>query len=191
MIKQPEFVCVATLKSERRYTDKIVRLLGEPDKYAPNPHYKCAPEMKLYGIERVLEFEKTPEFQEAFANSRKRSESAKKSAKKGVITKTKQTCSYALLGLTIDLPDLTEKELTKIACEHYNQLRDFSAPEMATPRSDKNFLKRITVNYLRHMCSDYDESLDDLRGQVRKDLAYLEVREKVEESIYERYPYLL
>ena len=194
-MKQPEFFSVAQLKRERLYTDSIINLLGEPDKYARNPYYRSAPDMKQYKIERVLEFEKTPEFKAAFVICRKLSERATKGAKKGVITKIEKTCDVALSTLCIDLPDLSREELTLIACEHYNQLKQLTVEydyfKEATPASDEGFLKRITGNYLRHMCSEYDDSLDGIRGQVGKDIAYSEVREKIEEAIREKYPYLI
>lgn len=47
----------------RGWTDGAIdRLLGEPDKYAPNPHYKSAEPMRLYRLSRVQLLEETAEF---------------------------------------------------------------------------------------------------------------------------------
>lgn len=46
------------------------------------------------------------------------------------------------------------------AQRHYNQRGD---NKTATNESDQHFLERITVNYLRHVCSHYDDHRDFLR----------------------------
>lgn len=48
------------------------------------------------------------------------------------------------------------------AQRHYNQRNPDKRP--ADLVSDPNFLERITVNYLRHVCSHYDACRDFLRG---------------------------
>ncbi len=41
--------------AEHGWTKKAIEeFLGEPDKLAPNPHYACAPKMRLYKVDRVL-----------------------------------------------------------------------------------------------------------------------------------------
>ena len=46
----------ATLKKEFGLTDKLIRELGEPDKFVKNPHYKSGPCAALYHVERVEHF---------------------------------------------------------------------------------------------------------------------------------------
>lgn len=48
------------------------------------------------------------------------------------------------------------------AQRHYNQRNPEKRP--ADLVSDPHFLERITVNYLRHVCSHYDATRDFLRG---------------------------
>jgi hypothetical protein len=40
------------------------KLLGDPDRYAVNPHYRSAPPMRLYRVERVLAKQNSGEFEE-------------------------------------------------------------------------------------------------------------------------------
>lgn len=188
----------------RGWTDSLIKkFLGNPDKYRDNPYYKCAGKMKLYTIERVLQTEETPAFKAAFVISQKRSLKAKESAEKAIDTKIDKLCDLVLEQTGIYLPDYTPEELTLAACEHYNSLCwmpehiYFKKIESgwvfreASPQSDKNFLNRITVNYLRHTYSDYDDSLDYIQGRVGKDVAYSQIREEVDEAIYNKYPWLL
>ena len=80
------------------------------------------------------------------------------------------------------------------AIVHYNArrwIRDLDVePEPARLTSDPQFLERITVNYLRHAVSDYDDVLADLTRRVGKDEAYICVRTKVLEEIARVYPKL-
>lgn len=65
---------------------------------------------------------------------------------------------------TVDLPvaDMHLGRAVRRAIAHYNQRNPDKPP--ATPQSNPQFLERITVNYLRHICSNYDQCRDFLRG---------------------------
>ena len=58
-----EYICYSSLKS-RGWTDKLISNLLPPPKLVKNPHYKSAPEMKLWDKNVVEEAEKKPEFSE-------------------------------------------------------------------------------------------------------------------------------
>ena len=58
-----EYICYSSLKS-RGWTDKLISNLLPPPKLVRNPHYKSAPEMKLWDKKVVEEAEKQPEFSE-------------------------------------------------------------------------------------------------------------------------------
>jgi hypothetical protein len=48
---------------ERGWTEAMIRdLLGEPDRYVDNPHYKSAGQMRLWRLQRVEAAEAAPEF---------------------------------------------------------------------------------------------------------------------------------
>jgi hypothetical protein len=72
-----EYWTESTLLKERGWSKgRIARLLQNPDKLVPNPHYRSGPKMKLYAQSRVLAAEALPEFI-AFKNSaQKRAEKA-------------------------------------------------------------------------------------------------------------------
>jgi hypothetical protein len=58
-----EYWAECTLLKERGWSKgRISKLLKEPDKLVPNPHYSKAPKMRLYARSRVLEAEASPEF---------------------------------------------------------------------------------------------------------------------------------
>jgi hypothetical protein len=201
-MSKDEFISVKGLKKGRSWTDTLIeRFLGEPDKLVINKYYRSGPRVRLYKLERVLQAEETSEFKAAFVISQKRSMKAKEAAEKGIDTKIDKLCDE-ILGITGDsLPDFTPEELTLAACKNYNSL---GIPEHiyfkiiesggdfreASPQSEKPFLDRITVNYLRHTYFGYDESLSYIDGRVGKDIAYSMLREEIDEAIHEKYPWL-
>jgi hypothetical protein len=64
-----EYWTESTLLKERGWSKgRIAKLLKDPDKLVPNPHYRTAPKMRLYAQSRVIEAEASPEFV-AFKNS--------------------------------------------------------------------------------------------------------------------------
>lgn len=198
-----ECASVTGLKKGRGWTDSLIeKFLGQPDKLAINQYYRTGPRVRLYELERVLRAEETPEFKAAFVISQKRSLKAKEVAWKGIETKTDNLCDSILDMTGISLPDYTPEELTLAACKHYNshcfipehiyfkRIESGGGFREASPQSDKTFLNRITVNYLRHTYFGYDESLSYVRGRIGKDIAYSMLRKEVEEMIYEKYPWL-
>lgn len=72
-----EYWTESTLIKERGWSKgRIARLLKEPDKLVPNPHYRSGPKMRLYARSRVLEAEALPEFVAFKASAPKRAEKA-------------------------------------------------------------------------------------------------------------------
>ena len=77
--KLDEFISVAGLK-DRGWTDSGVRrFLGDCDRSAENPIYKCAAPMRLYSMDRAKAVEVTDEFQNWREASERRRESELKS----------------------------------------------------------------------------------------------------------------
>ena len=62
----------------------------------------------------------------------------------------------------VTIADLNLATAVRLAVRHYNARRD-PATKPATTSSNPQFLERITVNYLRHVCSNYDAHRDFLR----------------------------
>ena len=59
-IREKEKMTQSRLISERGWTKGLIDdLLGEPDLLVDNPHYKTAPQMRLYFLDRVKEIEET------------------------------------------------------------------------------------------------------------------------------------
>ncbi len=82
--------------------------------------------------------------------------------------------------------------LTREAVEHYNCLwqdrgRD---DKFADVNADPAFLERITVNFLRHEGTQYEERLVDIWGKVGAEEARERVKIRVLEAIGKAYPHL-
>jgi hypothetical protein len=72
-----EYWTESTLLKERGWSKgRIAKLLKNPDKLVPNPHYRTAPKMRLYAQSRVLAAEALPEFATFKTSAPKRAEKA-------------------------------------------------------------------------------------------------------------------
>ncbi len=178
---------------QRGWTDKAIDLFLVPDKVVDNPHYKSAPKMQLYLIKRVEDIEKSAEFQHFQDKNKKRVVSSKKA----VETKRKRLLKE-VQNWAIHLKSQDYQEVLKNAIKSYNRFKQETAFEhgwdnydfQPTMDSDKEFIERITVNYLRHNQSNYDNKLDKLFGKVGKSEAYNILNRKIYDKITEVYPQL-
>jgi hypothetical protein len=209
-----DYFCKPELR-ERGWTDGLIkRLLGEPDQWKRNPHYRSGPQMGLYLCFRVqaAEAEHQAELDDARKKRSRRCEAAQKAAKtrceaaqKAAKTKRRKIMRESLNAIKLQ-ERLPLPELVKRACAHYNALpprRRYSRHDdreddwgddweyfdkrEASPDSDKSFLDRICVNYIRHALTDYDYAISE-RGKVGGRLVYQPVRRKVFEEIAKMYP---
>lgn len=175
-----QYVTVPKLK-ERGWTDTLIRKhLGEPDSFKRNPVYRSAAPMRLYRMERVQSVENS----EMWATLQQHTDSRKQSAEKAVQTKVSRLLQQ-LESLVIVVPQLPAAELLQAACVHYNRRQGYQS---ATPNSDPAFLERITVNYLRHVLTTYEDELAKTFGKVGVRKAELEIRQKVYGAIAIAYP---
>jgi len=55
---------------------------------------------------------------------------------------------------------------------------------------DVEFLHRITVNFLRHQGTSYEEKLDEIFGKTGVNAAYIAIKKKVLEAIAKEYLFL-
>lgn len=187
-MKTSDKLYTKTQLKERGWTEGLVaKLLPEPDQIKPNPHHRSGPPMRLYRTDRVAEAEACEAFQEATAALANR----RRAAMKGVSTK-REKLKANLESVEIKVPRLDERRLIKRACDHYNarQIDRGNMDLCASESSDRLFLERITVNYLRHELTPYEDELTNIAGQVGADDARMDIKEKVLDAIAEEYPWL-
>lgn len=173
----------------RGWTASLIRdYLGEPDARSPNPHFRKAAEVCLFKLERILAAEKRDDFAAALERSRARS----RSAMKGVERQREELCG-AVRGLSITVETMSLKQARRLACQNYNEHQlgrgsdsDPVAPETVEPA----FLDRITVNFLRHCCTNYDSDVDSLSGRTGRDRARHVLKARTLSEIAATYPAL-
>ena len=190
-VPDTEFVSKSTLKS-RGWTDKSIEsFLKKPDKTTKNPYYTSASPMKLYLTSRVLVAEQSGEYIAFQKVSNKR----KASSLKATQTKKKQLLQR-IKECRIELERKSPTEVKQDAIVSYNDFKEQMLWEReheytpATENSDDEFLNRITVNYLRHNLSNYDDQLAAIFGRVGVGDAYAILNEKIYAKIAETYPHL-
>lgn len=171
---------------QRGWNDLLINsLLGKPDKTKRNPHYRSATPMSLYLEERVNEAEKTEDFINHIANR----ESRVAAAQKAVATKTSNIIDY-VNNLEISIPYIIPDLLTKKACRHYEELWAERGESRSAVGGDIVFINRITVNYLRHECSNYEYELAAIYKKTGKGKAYDLLKSRILDAIAEKYPEL-
>jgi len=182
-----KYISKAGLKA-RGWTDSMIRrLLGDPDLTVRNPYYRKAPEMKLYLIERVNRIEGSDIFLELKEKSMKRSEAMKKVAK----MKESELLKY-IDSIEIEVKKMEIEKIKNLAIEEYNfhqgEIDHFENMLIGKKDLDSAFLSRITVNYIRHNLTNYEDLLEELEGKVGKYEAYIKLKNKILEKIAEVYP---
>jgi len=182
----------AQLKARGWTEAAITEFLGLPDSTIPNPRSRRAAPICLYDTVRVEEVEASDEWKAWKVESAVRSARAKATAER-----RREQLLQSLADWQPSFPvgdNTTLDDVIEAACVSYNERlssRDWDDHRSyASPRSDERFLRRITVNYLRHNVSDYDAMLDSLHGKVGINDAVDLVRERVYAAIAERFPEL-
>jgi hypothetical protein len=180
MPDKPQYISKAGLK-ERGWTDTgITKFLGPCDKTAVNPHYRKAAPMHLFLVDRVVAAEQTDAYRQFTEKNKNRVTGAKKAVK----TK-KERLLEELMGWQINVKKKKYHKVVRNAINSYNSFHHMLNVERgheyikASKNSDPEFLHRITVNYLRHNLSSYEERLDDLFGKVGKTEAYIILNRKI------------
>lgn len=157
----------------RGITDGLIqKFFPEPDKLGPNPRHPSFAPQKFYDLKRVLAVEATVAFTEAAAKAVQK----QRGAQKALETKKTSTTSKARQAFVVNgLEGLTDAQLRKNARADYNRRWDEEIQEgtkaKATSASPKTFQARITVNYVRHQLSNYDQVLDQLAGKTGRNEA--------------------
>lgn len=173
-----------TALRERGWTASMVKaILGEPDLLKKNPMYAKASLMKLYLESRVLEAEESS----AFAEMKERSAPRRAASRKAVETK-REALLRQVAEMKVSVEVISAAEVRRQAIEAYerwNEDRDHVRPD-----ADRSFIDRISVNYVRHHLTIYDEALEEVAGRVGIADAATMIRQKVYGAIANAYPYL-
>ena len=165
-----EFVSHAGLIGKRQWTESaIAKFIGAPHRTAPNPHRKNGPAMKLYAIKIIEEVESSA----GFVAWRDSSRSRKQGAHAAVETKKRNLLAH-IESVKIAVPILDSAELLARALRNYNAHNSWKAERFddwtpATAESiarDQAFRERITVNYLRHCLTSYEQRLEQMYGKT-------------------------
>lgn len=177
----------ATSIRERGWTNGLItKFLGEPDQLKKNPFYRDAAPVRLYDLSRVEAAELSPEWITASAQTQHR----RAGASKAVRTKT-DALLKKVEQLRVEVKVLPLDQVRKLAINNYNRApRRERDNNLASADDDPLFLDRITVNYIRHSLTTYDEHLHEIERMVGKDDAYRAIRTKVLNAIAAAYPTL-
>lgn len=193
MMTNDEYITKPHLKN-RGWTDAMVKkFLGAPDMTKPNPHYKSAAPMGLWLAKRVNQAERTA----AWKAEKEKSVGRKASAQKAVKTKTQKAIEFAQT-VAIMVPTMDYEKLLDKACKSYNSWHQYDRNgyfkfdfNPASPlESDKDFLHRITTNYLRHECTSYENELYKLYGKTGVSEAHDILQQRINDEICRIYPQL-
>lgn len=187
-----EYINKSMLK-QRGWTESMIKkILGNEDASKDNPMYKSAPPMKLYLMKRVIDAEATDEF----IKRKIRAESRSKTMK-NIAENKRQELLDKIEKMTFKIRVIPEKQLLNNAIKSYNDFHEMIAMERnnfdydyATPKSDRNFLERIEVNYIRHNLTKYDNTLENLAGKIGINDAAIKIKFLILDAISEKYPYL-
>ena len=174
---------------DRGWSESLIkRFMPEPDKTKTNPAYRKAPPMKLYSTDRIAEIESTADFQQAQQKADARRLTGL------LVAGRRRSVTLAKVEALPEpeLPDWNREKLIARAVRNYNAIWENRGREdkFATVDADECFLQRITVNYIRHMLTEYERRLDALFGQVGKQDACIIVKNKVLQAIGNKYHWL-
>ena len=180
-----EFITKTDLISKRKWTDALLKkYMTEPDLIKNNPHYGRASEMKLYKISRVESIEKNEQFLIDFQKTILR----RKSSLKMVETK-KDNLLIEISELPSSVEFIPRNELVPLVIDDYND-RNYYKDYLTLRDLDQSTLERLTVNYIRHQLTSYDQCLGLIFSKVGKKEGYRLLRERIYNCISESYPEL-
>ena len=163
----------------------IKRFLGSPHR-VQNCRSKTFGDyvVNWYLESAVLSSENKAEFK-AFQEKK---EARAVSSQKAVATKIEKAIETAK-SIKIGLERHDLGWLKKQACESYNDYHSDYCPDAST-KSDHKFLDRITVNFIRHELSNYEDALWAQFGKTGGSEAVRLIRHRVYMAIATTYPSL-
>jgi hypothetical protein len=180
-----QFITKTDLISIRKWSDRLIKkYMPVPDEIRNNPHYGRASEMKLYKISRVESIEKNEQFLIDFQKTMLR----RKSSLKMVETK-KDNLLIQISELPISVEFIQRNELVPLVIDDYND-RNYYKDYLTLRDLDQSTLERLTVNYIRHQLTSYDQCLGLIFSRVGKKEGYRLLKERIYKCISESYPEL-
>ena len=180
-----QFITKTDLISIRKWTERLIKkYMPVPDEIRNNPHYGRASEMKLYKISRVESIEKNEHFLIDFQKTILR----RKSSAKMVETK-KDNLLIEISELPISVEFIPRNELVPLVIDDYND-RNYFKDYLTLRDLDQSTLERLTVNYIRHQLTSYDQCLGLIFSKVGKKEGYRLLIERIYNCISESYPEL-
>lgn len=134
---------------------------------------------KYYSLKEIKLIEKSEAFKNEYEKTLKRKSVAKERSIKveKKLREAKQT--QFVDNLIIDLPS-KERLIDEVICHHNLHNRH---GYVADRGCDENFLLRITQNYVRHMCSNYDYILICFGNGKYKNDAYEFLKEHINDRV--------
>ena len=179
MKNKPAMITQSTILMRSGWSKSLlVKLLGDPD--LRKKQHGRTNSMCLYDLERVQSAESDVVFLAAQESLAKR----KISAQKAVETKVSQLMD-AVSCMVINVKQI--KRVEAFAIEAYNE-RNTDEFNSVSCKSDRAFLDRICVNFIRHELTEYDISLESVAGKTGIVQAVDAIREKVYAAISVSYP---
>lgn len=178
----------------RGWTKSLIKkFLPKPD-HIKNFRYGCA---YFYGQIHVAEIEQSVEFRELQIKALKRRESAIR----GLADRRKEYLDYLENRMPVRVKELAEGELIERAITSYNNRQMYKAWRKyergygdefrifeADQNSDPQFLERITVNFIRHRLTSYDNLLANTHGKLSKQTAIDIIQRRVFTAMVDVYP---
>lgn len=158
----------------------IAKLMGEPD-LRKKIFGRSVPAC-LYRLDRVVAAESAPAFTDAQASLARRKAAAKKAVKTKV---DKLMADIAEMSVSVEIVKLSQ--LQQLAIDAFNEW-NYDSYKQASRHSDKTFLERICVNFIRHELTEYDWALWEVAGKTGKSLAITAIRQRVYGAISAAYP---
>jgi hypothetical protein len=120
-----------------------------------------------------------------FIAAKEKAEKRQQAASEAIATKREKLRKY-LDSIVIEIPLLARDELEGLALVHWRAI----SRDHWEPGESPTWIDMISVNYLRHELSCYEEELDSIAGRVGAKEAALELFDKVVDEIASVYPHL-
>lgn len=187
----------STQKLEKRGWTKglIKKYLPEPDSVEHFKKYGCK---YFYLISRVERIEQTEDFQNEFSKAQARRASGKLAAE----NRKKKYLHYLRYEMPVRVKVYPAEKVLLKAIDSYNDRQrdrawrayergqydgvDFERRSAGT-NSDPAFLERITVNFIRHHLTRYDNMLASLHGKTAQEEASKIIQTRIFEAIIDAY----
>ena len=181
-------IALTTVK-QMGFTDKLIKTLLPEPKLVRNPHYGCAPPMKTWEEETVLEATKTQMFIDEQAKRQRR----KESAKKGLETR-KQNLIDEMIKRA-DNAEVKRVELSEIK-DHLNYEWNYINSKLLISGT-MDYKPKIYdvddeeyVDYILECLTSYKTDIKETWGKAGGDQAFDIYFEKIMEKVATVYPEL-